>query len=60
MDPRNTSRTCPECGYVSAENRPYQPTFDCVACGYADHADTVGAINVYRRAGLAHRQAIPA
>lgn len=23
VDPRNTSRTCPECGHVSAENRPH-------------------------------------
>jgi len=60
VDPRNTSRTCPECGHISAENRPDQPTFDCVACGYANHADTVGAINVHQRAGQAHRQAIPA
>lgn len=60
VDPRNTSRTCPECGHVSAENRPDQPTFACVACGYADHADTVGAINVLQRAGQAPRQATPA
>jgi len=60
VDPRNTSRTCPECGHVSAENRPDQPTFACVACGYASHADTVGAINVLQRAGQAPRQAVPA
>ena len=55
VDPRNTSKTCPACGHVSAENRPDQPTFRCVVCGYADHADTVGAINVRQRAGQAHR-----
>jgi len=60
VDPRNTSRTCPACGHVSAENRPDQPTFACVACGYANHADTVAAINVHQRAGQAHRQAISA
>ncbi len=59
VNPRNTSRTCPECGHVSGQNRPDQPTFDCVACGYAQHADTVGAINVLQRAGQAHRQATP-
>jgi len=60
VDPRNTSRTCPECRHVSVENRLDQPTFLCVSGGYANHANTVGAINVYRRAGQAHRQAIPA
>jgi putative transposase len=60
VDPRRTSRTCPACGHVSAENRPDQPTFACIACGYANHADTVGAINILQRAGQAHRQAKPA
>ena len=27
VDPRNTSRTCSDCGHVSAENRPDQATF---------------------------------
>jgi predicted RNA-binding Zn-ribbon protein involved in translation (DUF1610 family) len=48
VDPRNTSRTCPECGHVSAENRPAQEKFHCVACGHTAHADTVGALNVLR------------
>jgi putative transposase len=59
VDPRNTSRTCPECGHVSAENRPTQEKFHCVACGHTAHADTVGALNVLR-AGLVRRQANPA
>ncbi|MFI9361947.1 RNA-guided endonuclease InsQ/TnpB family protein [Kitasatospora sp. NPDC053057] len=56
VDPRNTSRTCPECGHVTAENRPSQETFHCVVCGHRAHADTVGAVNVLR-AGLARRDA---
>jgi putative transposase len=52
VDPRNTSRTCPECGHTAKENRPTQETFHCVACGHTAHADTVGALNVLR-AGLA-------
>jgi putative transposase len=60
VDPRNTSRTCPHCGYVAAENRPEQALFACVACGHAEHADTVGALNIAQRAGLARRQAAPA
>lgn len=50
--PRNTSRTCPACGHVSADNRQTQARFACVECGYENHADMVGAINVLR-AGLA-------
>ncbi|MER5761066.1 transposase [Streptomyces sp. NPDC002082] len=59
VDPRNTSRTCPECGHVAAENRPTQEKFHCVSCGHQAHADVVGASNVLR-AGLARREAQPA
>ena len=59
VDPRNTSRTCPECGHVSAENRPTQEKFHCVSCGHSAHADTVGALNVLR-AGLVRRDTNPA
>ncbi|MEU2864178.1 RNA-guided endonuclease InsQ/TnpB family protein [Streptomyces mirabilis] len=59
VDPRNTSRTCPECRHVSAENRPTQEKFHCVSCDHTAHADTVGAINVLR-AGLVRRDATPA
>ncbi|MFD8949778.1 RNA-guided endonuclease InsQ/TnpB family protein [Streptomyces xanthophaeus] len=59
VDPRNTSRTCPECGHVTAENRPTQEKFHCVSCGHQAHADVVGALNVLR-AGLARRNATPA
>ena len=46
---RNTSRTCPACGHVSADNRQTQAKFACVDCGYENHADMVGAINVLER-----------
>ncbi|MET7664959.1 transposase [Streptomyces sp. NPDC005463] len=59
VDPRNTSRQCPECGHTSAENRPTQEKFHCVSCGHTAHADTVGATNVLR-AGLVRREAAPA
>jgi transposase len=59
VDPRNTSRTCPECGHTAKENRPTQEKFHCVSCGHHAHADTVGATNVLR-AGLARRDANPA
>lgn len=46
---RNTSRTCPACGHVSADNRQTQAKFACVECGYENNADMVGAINVLER-----------
>jgi putative transposase len=49
VPPRNTSRTCPCCGHVSADNRQTQAQFACVECGYANHADVVGAINILAR-----------
>jgi putative transposase len=44
-----TSQTCPRCGHVAKENRQTQAQFACVACGFRDNADLVGAINVLRR-----------
>jgi putative transposase len=48
VPPQNTSRRCPECHYVSAQNRQTQARFACVACGFEENADFVGAINVLR------------
>ena len=45
----NTSRTCPCCAHVSKENQLAQAKFLCVDCGYENHADVVGAINVLER-----------
>ncbi|MGW4561566.1 RNA-guided endonuclease InsQ/TnpB family protein [Streptomyces sp. NPDC004561] len=59
VDPRNTSRRCPECRHTAKENRPTQEQFHCVSCGHNAHADTVAAINVLR-AGLVRRNANPA
>ncbi|WP_317201856.1 transposase [Janthinobacterium sp.] len=49
VPPHNTSRTCPCCGHVSKDNRQIQEKFLCVDCGYENHADVVGAINVLER-----------
>jgi IS605 OrfB family transposase len=46
VDPRNTSRRCPECDHVSAKNRIRRDVFLCDECGYFDHADIVGAKNI--------------
>ena len=46
---QNTSRTCPCCGHVSADNRQTQARFQCVECGFKENADLVGAINILSR-----------
>ena len=50
VDPRNTSRTCPECGHCSKENRKTQASFVCTSCGLAGLADVIAAGNISRRA----------
>ena len=48
VPPHNTSRTCPCCEHVSADNRKTQAKFRCETCGFAENADVVGAINILR------------
>lgn len=50
VNPKNTSRTCPvtSCTHVAKENRRSQSHFECIKCGYTNHADVVGAMNVLR------------
>ncbi|MCA1795854.1 MAG: transposase [Desulfobacteraceae bacterium] len=48
VPPRNTSRTCPACGHTAKENRKTQAQFRCLDCGFEEHADLVGAINILR------------
>ncbi len=52
VDPRNTSRECPECGHVSKSNRPSQALFKCVECGRTGHADSIAATNIAGRAAV--------
>jgi putative transposase len=49
VPPHYTSLTCPDCDYVSAQSRTSQAKFKCVRCGYENHADVVGALNVLAR-----------
>jgi putative transposase len=49
VPPHHTSLTCPVCDYVAAQNRTSQAKFKCVQCGYENHADVVGALNVLAR-----------
>ncbi|MEK7352729.1 MAG: transposase [Nitrospirota bacterium] len=46
VPPHHTSQTCPACGHMSADNRQTQARFACVECGYENHADLVGALNI--------------
>ena len=48
LPPINTSRTCPQCGSISGDNRRSQAEFACLECGFQENADLVGAINVLR------------
>ena len=52
VDPRDTSRTCPRCGCVDKASRRSQAEFVCTGCGFADHADHVGAVNIAARAAV--------
>ena len=49
VPPHHTSQTCPACRHVSKDNRQTQAKFLCVECGYKNHADVVGAINIVER-----------
>ena len=48
VPPHYTSQTCPCCGHTAKENRQTQARFACVACGFEENADLVGAINILR------------
>lgn len=42
-------QTCPQCGNVSAENRPSRDVFRCSECSFSGHADVVAAGNLAAR-----------
>ena len=45
VEPRNTSRTCPNCGYIAKANRNGE-SFRCQTCSFAGHADSIAAENI--------------
>ena len=49
VDPRNSSRECPECGHIAKSNRKTRDNFQCVQCGFAGPADAVAALNLRAR-----------
>lgn len=50
VDPRNTSRTCSECGHCEKGNRKSQSEFECLACGHKSLADFNAARNIRAKA----------
>jgi putative transposase len=46
VDPRNTSRTCSQCGHCHKNNRKTQEYFHCRSCGHAANADVNAARNI--------------
>jgi len=51
IDPRNTSRTCSECGHCDKRNRKSQSEFVCLHCGYSQNAD-LNAARTIRAKGI--------
>jgi putative transposase len=50
VDPRDTSRTCAECGHREESNRKSRAEFVCQACGHRADADRNAALNIRARA----------
>lgn len=46
VDPRNTSRTCNQCGHCDKANRQSQAQFVCQSCGHKANADENAAKNI--------------
>jgi len=49
INPAYTSQRCPECGFVAFIKdmvRPKRDLFICPKCGFKEHADYVGALNI--------------
>ncbi len=49
VDPRYTSQTCNEFGYISKENRKSQDKFVCTSCGHLANADINASKNILAR-----------
>jgi IS605 OrfB family transposase len=45
VDPENTSRRCSHCGFTHPDNRENED-FECLKCGYENHADYNAAKNI--------------
>lgn len=54
VDPAYTSQECPAC---ATRNKAQDRVYVCLDCGWMGHRDTVGAVNISRRAGLPDKRA---
>ena len=55
VDPKNTSRSCPKCGYTDKNNRNNKKhLFTCKSCNYSSNDDRIGAMNVHSK-GIKYR-----
>jgi putative transposase len=52
VDPRNSSRTCSQCGHCDKANRKSQAEFLCLHCGHSDLADHNAAKHIAARASV--------
>lgn len=50
VNPKNTSRECSKCHFVSKSNRKSQSEFVCQQCNFSDNADSNAAQNIRARA----------
>jgi len=58
VDPRSTSQTCPQCGFVAKNNRDKQNhVFECQCCHYKSNDDRVGSMNLHRK-GIEYLSAV--
>lgn len=53
VDPAYTSQECPACG---TRHKAKDRTYVCATCRWKGHRDSVGAINVSRRAGVSDQR----
>lgn len=58
VDPRNTSRTCSDCGHCEKANRKSQTEFVCKRCGFSILADHNAALNISAIGLTAHNAAL--
>jgi IS605 OrfB family transposase len=59
VDPRPTSRICPQFGMTDKRNRPDQAHFRCIGCGFAGPADTIAAGHMARRPSIGRTRDLP-
>ena len=52
VNPRNSSRECPNCHAISRKNRPERSRFRCISCGFEGEADFIASLNIRNRAAV--------